>query len=312
MNANTLSDRLDEYIALLRARNYSPATLDKITASVTPFLLWLRGVHEVETPELLRLEHLEAWQRRLANRRTRKGMPLKPSTINVRIVSVRGYLRHLAGRGFVLKTLLDALEPVKLPRRLPESVLDHAQVKKLIKRIDTSNPIGYRNRALLELLYTSGLRAKEILSLDTGDIDFRQHTALVHGKGGKDRIVPIGRTALRVLESYIVAVRPFLVPAPGERALFLTKQGGRCGYHIIKNWLNRYTTGLDLDVRVTSHTFRRSCATEMIRAGANIYHVKELLGHESLDTLRHYTRLTINDLKATHQKCHPREKDEPR
>ena len=312
MNTNTLTDQLDEYCTHLRSRNYSPATLKKISLAVMRFLRWVREAHEIETPDRLQIRHMDAYQRHLMNWRTVKGLPLKPATINVRINSLVGFLRYLAARGYVLKALPNALQPVKLPKRLPESVLTHAQVKKIIRQIDTSTPIGYRNRAIIELLYTSALRAKEILALDVGDLDFQQHTALVHGKGDKDRIVPIGRTALRVLESYVVAVRPFLAHDPDEHALFVTKWGKRCRYHIIKNWLNRYTGGLDLDVRVSSHTFRRSCTTEMIRAGANIYHVKELLGHESLETLRHYTRLTINDLKKTHEKCHPREKDEPR
>ena len=129
------------------------------------------------------------------------------------------------------------------------------------------------------------------------------------GKGRKERIVPVGKTALRYLESYVKAVRPFLVRGKTDNALFLTAEGERLPYRRLLKIVHKYTDNMDLNVTVTPHTFRRSCTTELIRGNANIYHVKELLGHESLDTLKHYAKLNITDLKKTHARCHPREKD---
>ena len=132
---------------------------------------------------------------------------------------------------------------------------------------------------------------------------------VVTGKGNKQRVVAIGKTALKYLESYVLAIRPYLLKRRSEKALFLTLRGGkRFKYRSLLKYVHSYAEGADLD-DVTPHTFRRSCTTELIRSGANMYHVKELLGHESLDTLVHYTKLTIIDLKKTHEKCHPREKD---
>lgn len=310
LTAGTLDQRLEDYLQHLRSLNYSPQTLKKIRNAVKTFIRWLMTQHQVITPDRMQIRHMDAWQQHLFNWRTVKGLPLKPASTNVRIVSVTNFLRYLAGRGYVLKALPGALQPVKLPKTLPTSVLNHAQVRKLFDSIDISNPIGYRNRTMLELLYSSALRACEILSLDLGDVNYEQGTALVHGKGQKDRIVPIGRTALRYLKSYVTAIRPFLTKDQAQTAFFITQWGKRCEYHILKNWIKRYLGNLDLDVPVSTHTFRRSCTTEMIRSGADIYHVKEMLGHESLDTLRHYVRLTITDLKRTHEKCHPRERDE--
>lgn len=171
-------------------------------------------------------------------------------------------------------------------------------------------PEGYRNRAMLEVLYSSGLRAAELLGLDLDDIDFDNATAIVTGKGNKQRVVPIGRTALRYLESYLKAVRPFLLRDPGERAVFLDQKGHRLRYNalamIVRSCAIRAGLG---DMHVTAHTFRRSCATELLRGGANMYHVKDLLGHATLNTLKHYAKLTITDLKKTHAKCHPRERE---
>ena len=212
--------------------------------------------------------------------------------------------------GIVGGASLRGLVYIKEPQLLPTSVLNHGQMRELLSSIQTSDPEAYRNRAMLELLYSAGLRAGELLGLNVGDVDLASGTAIVLGKGNKQRVVPVGRTARRVLESYLRGVRPFLMREPGEQALFLTRAGQRMPYHAFWRMVHHYIAKAELPGQVSPHTFRRSCTTELIRGGANIYHVKELLGHESLDTLKHYAKLNIQDLKETHRKCHPRERDE--
>jgi site-specific recombinase XerD len=112
---------------------------------------------------------------------------------------------------------------------------------------------------------------------------------------------------LRLLKSYLKAVRPFLLSQADEPALFLNHAGQRMPYHTFRRIVHRSAEAAGLEINVTPHTFGRSCTTELVRGGANLYHVKELLGHENLETLKHYTKLTIEDLKATHARCHPRE-----
>jgi integrase/recombinase XerC len=176
--------------------------------------------------------------------------------------------------------------------------------------VATDTAEGYRNRALLELLYSSGIRAAELLGLDLADLDFAGRTAMVMGKGRKQRVVPFGSTAARFLETYIKAIRPHFLSDASQSALFLDNAGRRLPYHSLRRIVHACSEGSGLDINVTPHTLRRSCTTELLRSGANMYHVKELLGHESLDTLKHYARLTITDLKRTHQRCHPRERDQ--
>lgn len=155
-----------------------------------------------------------------------------------------------------------------------------------------------------------GLRAGEVLGLNLDGISLEYKTATVMGKGSKQRVVPIGRTAMRHLESYLKAVQGFFVRADrSEPALFLNINGQRLAIHNLARIISKAASVLSVDFPVTPHTFRRSCTTEMVRGGANLYHIKELLGHESLDTLRHYTRLTILDLQKTHARCHPRERE---
>jgi len=187
--------------------------------------------------------------------------------------------------------------------------MSYMEVKRLFSKINTSTPYGYRDRTIMELLYSSGLRADELVNLRLSSVDIDNSTIRVFGKGQKERVVPVGKTALRYLETYLKAVRPFLLKGYETDALFVNQAGTALQYYTLLRILHKYRNSLNPGIPITLHTFRRSCATELIRGGANMYHVKELLGHESLATLKHYAKLTITDLKKTHAKCHPREKD---
>jgi integrase/recombinase XerD len=309
----TLPDHLKNFLAHERDRNYSRCTIRNHHYTLTPFLDWLETQKQVATADQLRKAHLDAWLNHLNAHRTRDGLPFKAQTVNSHIIAVRTFLDYLGARGFVPAGLPEALQCVKAPKLLPQGALTHSQARKLLAQVRTGTPEGYRNRAMIELLYSSGLRAAELLGLDVGDVDFTHATAIVTGKGHKQRMVPVGRTALRCLESYLKAVRPFLVRDPGERAVFLDSKGGRLRYNAFAQIIRACAVRAGVDeVHVTAHTFRRSCATELLRGGANMYHVKDLLGHETLNTLQHYARLTIVDIKKTHEKCHPREREEAR
>ena len=305
----TLTSLSADYCDHLRSHNYSPRTVKSAHWDVRKLLRWLSVTYQIHTPDRLGKRHIRAWQRHLLDYRTAKGLPLRPGTVNSRLAYTKGFLLFAAERGYVLRSLAQAVEPVKTPVHLPGGVLTHEQIRRILKKIPTSTPEGYRSRAILELLYTSGIRAGELVGLDVADINFESGTALVLGKGNRERVVPIGRTALRYLKSYVAGVRPFLAKDGTEPALFLNRNGQRYSYPSLWEWIRETFDRLEPDAHVTAHTFRRSCTTELIKQGANIYHVKELLGHATLNTLKHYTRLTITDLKRTHEKCHPRERD---
>lgn len=300
---------LDEFMKWRRSLMKSETTVRRGWYGVRAFLQWLEERHGVRAAGEIRTEHLYKWQEHVAGMKNRRGLPLKPGSMNGVIENVKVFLDYLARMGHVQNAVTGVLQYVKAPEQLSGSVLTHEQVRRMLSGTP-DDMMDYRNRAMLELLYTAGIRAGELLGLDVEGVDFLNATALVTGKGNKQRVVPIGRTALKNLETYLVAVRPYLVRNHAERALFLTKKGTRVGYRWFLMYVHDCAKSAGVDVRVTPHTFRRSCATELIRAGANVYHVKELLGHASLNTLRAYTRLTITDLKKTHAQCHPRERDE--
>jgi integrase/recombinase XerD len=308
----TLSEQITIYLEHLRALNYSPRSIQEERYTLQRFASWLARTYQVDRAERLRKTMLDAWLQHLCGTLNAQGYPIKPKTINKHLSFTRSFVLYLAARGFVPKSLAEIIQRLKEPNTLPGSVLTHAQVRKLLRKVDTGTAEGMRTRAMLELLYTSGIRARELTGLDVADVDLEHGTALVHGKGRKDRVVPIGKTALRYLQSYVVAVRPSLLRDRSETALFLNAWGNRFAYHSLQLTIQNLRRVHGLDDDVTAHTFRRSCTTELIRSGANVYHVKELLGHATLRTLKPYTRLTILDLKKTHEKCHPRERDERR
>jgi site-specific recombinase XerD len=304
----TLHDWLESHLAYARALRRSRHTVRSRAYHGRQFLNWLETHYGVTTPDRLRRQHLEGWTQHLSARTTWHGLPLKPRAINKVIESTRAFLRYLAEHQLVTRALAESLACVKEPQLLITSVLTHAQTRAMLRRIPTANATGWRDRAMLELLYSTGIRAAELLGLDVPDVDFASATARVLGKGEKERLVPIGKTALRLVESYLRAVRPFLARDPKEPALWLDPRGKRLPYATLLRRVHVHARRVGLDATVTPHTFRRSCATEMIRGGANLYHVKDLLGHETLDTLKHYVKLNVEDLRKTLARCHPRER----
>jgi site-specific recombinase XerD len=305
----TLFELLDDYLQYEKSLNYSETTTRSGFYNIRWFLKWASSTWGVVSPDQLRTKHLEAWQKHLSVYVTSKGHPLKPRSVNKKIECVQGFLKRLAIQGYVPAAFSQAISQVKQPKVLPGNLLAHQQMRKLLASLQAGTPEGYRDRTILELLYSSGIRAAEVLGLNIEHVDYRNGTAKVTGKGSKDRVVPVGRTALNCIESYVKAVRPYLLKNRTEKALFLDAKGKRFPYHQLRRMILRNTKKAGISITITPHAFRRSCATEMVRGGAGMYHIKEMLGHESLDTLTDYAKLTITDLKAAHAKCHPREKD---
>ena len=303
----TLKEHLKEYFDWRRSLKLSPETISKNKYSIMPFIKWLEITYKIISPDEIYKDHLYTWQKRIANTITKEGSLFKPRTINTYNEGIKGFLTWLAEFGYIKKDYPGIIKYVKKPITLPGSILPHIKIRKILTSIPTNDLSGYRDRSILELLYSTGVRASELIGLNTFDVDFKNKTMMVTGKGNKQRVVPIGKTALRHLETYIKAIRPYLVKDRTINALFLNNKGKRIKYRALLKCVHTHADPLENNI--TPHTFRRSCTTELVRGGANIYHVKELLGHESLDTLKHYTQLTINDLKKTHEKCHPREKD---
>lgn len=306
---DSLRDIFEEFISWRKSYNMPETTEKSVRSQTAKFFRFIEDNFDIRTPHELQRAHLMAYQKYLAGLTNLKGMPLQPGSVNNLIGAARTFLKYMVDNGYIATKLKKTLRTVKVPDLLPTSVLTHNQVKQIIKSIDCSNMEGIRNRVIVELLYSSGIRVGELVKLKLRDVDIKNGIMKVFGKGSKERIVPIGKTALRYLESYVKGARPFLNKKRSDW-MFLNSLGNPITIPRLETIIPKLAEQAGIkDIRVTPHTFRRSCATEMIRGNANIYHVKELLGHESLSTLKHYSKLTIVDLKKTHARCHPREKD---
>ncbi|WP_067542580.1 site-specific tyrosine recombinase XerD [Nocardia crassostreae] len=225
------------------------------------------------------------------------------------LVAVRGLHRFAAAEGI---TTADVAHPVKPPtpaRRLPKA-LPYDQVSRLLEAAGgdaADGPRGLRDRALLELLYSTGARISELVGLDVDDIDTTDRAVILHGKGGKQRMVPVGRPALAAVDAYLVRGRPALaIRGKGNSALFLNHRGGRLSRQTAWQVLQSAAERAGIAAQVSPHTLRHSFATHLLDGGADVRVVQELLGHASVTTTQIYTLVTVGTLHEVWATAHPR------
>ena len=233
---------------------------------------------------------------------------LSDATIARTIVSIRTFFRFLAKEGKVADIARE-ISPPKIPKRLPKA-LSISDITALIEA-SGSEGIQIRDRALIEILYASGARVSEIVSLNVKDIERVESgtmTVRVIGKGRKERLVPVGRYAQEALESYLVRIRPTLVKVAREDALFLNQSGSRLSRQSAWAIVLAAATKANLERKVSPHALRHSFATHLLDGGADIRVVQELLGHSSVTTTQIYTLITIDKLREGYLTAHPRAK----
>jgi integrase/recombinase XerD len=232
--------------------------------------------------------------------------PLAASSAARAAVAVRGLHRFALLEGLIEVDPARQVKPPPLPRRLPKA-LPVVDVLRLLETARADEPRSVRDRALLELLYSTGARISEAIGLDLDDVDQVDRTVLLDGKGGKQRLVPIGRPALEALEAYLVRSRPALVAAGGGTpAVFLNVRGGRLSRQGAWQVLKVAAERAGITVPVSPHTLRHSFATHLLEGGADVRVVQELLGHASVTTTQVYTLVTVTTLREVYVTAHPR------
>lgn len=222
--------------------------------------------------------------------------------------AVRGLHRFAVAEGWVGIDVTDDVPPPQVPLRLPKALpLD--DVERLLAATEVDEPLALRDRALLEFLYSTGARASEALALDVDDVDREDRTVILDGKGGKQRLVPVGSYACRAIDDYLVRLRPELARKARSAkagALFLNARGGRLTRQGAWLVLGAVAERAGLAGRVSPHTLRHSFATHLLDGGADIRTVQELLGHSSATTTQIYTRVTVDRLREVYATSHPR------
>jgi integrase/recombinase XerC len=228
------------------------------------------------------------------------------STVARKLATLRSFYKFLVRRGYLTNNPVAPIRTPKQDKRLPKC-LEVDQIEKLLANPDTTTLLGARDRAMLETLYSTGMRVSELIALDIADVDLTTNVVRVAGKGKKRRVIPLGPGAVKTILHFLDLRRndPRSATFDGE-ALFLNKHGQRLSTRSVRRKLDKYLLDAGLDLSVSPHTLRHSFATHMLRRGADLRAVQEMLGHQSLSTTQIYTHLTGETVKENYDKAHPR------
>lgn len=301
----TLACLTDDWLSHMEQRNYAARTLEKYRWSMRVFTTWAEE-RDLTKPESITRPHLESYQRWLYRYRKKNGQPLGVTTQRARLGAVQTFFAHLCKNNHLPANPAADLDlPRKSHRQLPKG-LSREELTILLHAPDIRDPLGIRDRAILETLYATAARRSELVNLDLRDLDLQGGTVHIReGKGGKSRLVPVGGSALHWLERYLDETRPRLVLDTAEQALFLSGYGERISPGYLGNWVSRTIKAAGIGRRGGCHLLRHSCATHMLENGADIRLIQQLLGHASLDTTSIYTEVAIRHLKEVYNRTHP-------
>ncbi|MFO1462415.1 MAG: tyrosine recombinase XerC [bacterium] len=230
---------------------------------------------------------------------------LKPSSLGRRIATLRSFFRFLAKRGLIKRNIALELSAPKLPKTLPK-FLDVEEAFRLMEVPQGNDFESRRDRAILELFYSSGLRIGELTALRIPDLDLKEGMVRVKGKGRKERLVPVGSKACAAVAAYLELRSGLAAQAGHEDCLFLGKQGRAIHPSVIAKRLQGYAQKMGLPKRITPHMLRHSFATHLMNNGADLRGIQELLGHASLSTTQKYTHISLDKLMAVYDKSHPK------
>lgn len=294
------------YIEHLRSCSRSPYTIKGIRSSLRNFVRFLES-EKITDLEDLTSQALEAYRTDLAFSLTAKGTPLGRQTQIQILCNVKGFTAFLKAKDYLFQDPAEGLTIPKQPQRLPKAILTAKEVERLMRAPDMRTSRGYRNRIILEILYDTGIRRSEVSAIKLADLDLNGGYIRITGKGDKDRVVPVSNRVCELIRNYLLFVRPGFVQGDDPGHLLLNRWGNLLDPNGVWAAVHRCVKLAGIKKRVSTHTMRHSCATHMLKNGAPVRHIQEMLGHASINTTQIYTRVTINDLKQVHAKYHPSE-----
>lgn len=287
------------------AAGYTARTIETRKDVIGWFVAWVaeRGI---DTPQEVSRPILERYQRHLYHYRKANGEPLSYGTQVHRVVPLKSFFKWLARENHVLYNPAADLTMPRLPHRLPKHVLSPQEVEMILAQPNVTTPNGVRDRAILETLYSTGMRRMELVNLKLFDVDLERGSVMIReGKGRKDRLIPIGDRACAWVEKYRDDIRPELVAARDDGTLFLTDYGEAFIKRRLGDLVRRYVDAANIGKRGSCHLFRHACATHMLEGGADIRFIQAMLGHADLSTTQIYTEVSLTKLKAVHALTHP-------
>lgn len=298
-----METEIKQFVEFIRLKGYSPATQKQRFQTLERFSRYMNESKHKKTVQEISLDDLNGYMTHL------KEKQCSPYSIDTFMRCIQLFFDYLEKQQILLINPAERLEIPSLGNRLPKYILTEEEVKKLLAMPDVTRAKGLRNRAIMELLYSTGIRRSECCSLTVFDLDLENGYVRVNlGKGSKDRIVPLGKKACEYVKLYLDKVRSKWVTDPDCKKLFIYKYNNPLTKQAINVLLKTYGRKLKLDKPVTTHSFRRATATHMLRHGAGPLYLQRMLGHATTYGMKPYIKVTAVDLKEMHEKKHPRER----
>lgn len=301
---NALVRYMEEHFEWMTVSGYSADTVRARRQAIRRFIAWIdeRGIDD---PRQVTRPMIERYQRFLFYWRKTNGQPLTIGMQLQYLAAIKLWFKWLTKAHHILANPAADLELPRQPKRLPGKILSAAEVEAILREAEPTTPRGLRDRALLELLYATGLRRSETASLGVYDPDVLRGVLWVrHGKGNRQRVVPLGERAGAWLEKYLHEARPQLI-AGDHQALFVTDWGEPMRADQVADKVRRYMQFAGIAKGGATHLLRHACATHMLEGGADIRFIQAMLGHTSLETTEIYTHVSIDKLIAVHRATHP-------
>lgn len=296
---------MQRFLAWQREKNYAEKTIEGREVYLRYFIQWCDERGLGRPPDITK-PILERYQRYLFLYRKANGEPMSTRSQHTRITPVRAFFKWLTRQNYILYNPASDLELPKLEKRLPKHILTVGEVETILRQPDLDTITGLRDRALLETLYSTGIRRMEAINLKVFDIDTERGTLMVRqGKGKKDRMLPIGERALKWVEKYRDEARNEFATNADDGTLFLTHLGEAFTPNRLTQLVRDYVDAAEIRKRGSCHLFRHTMATLMLENGADVRFIQAMLGHVSLETTQIYTQVSIRKLKDIHTATHP-------
>lgn len=293
------------YLDWMAVTNYASTTVASRKVDLHLFNAWCK-TRSLSKPNEITKPILERFQRYLYHYRKPNSKPLGFHRQSILLQGLKGFFKWLAQNNHILYNPASELILPKVPKQLPKDILTTEEVETILNQPDLNSPFGVRDRAMMEVLYSTGIRRTELVNLTIFNISESRGTLFIdQGKGKKDRVVPIGERALAWVNKYLDEVRGELLIDPTVTTLFITYQGN--GFHPNKLTavIRDYIKHADIGKSGSCHLFRHTMATQMLENGADVRFIQEMLGHASLETTQRYTHVSIGKLKDIHTATHP-------
>lgn len=294
-----------KYNETMLLRGYSDSTLNRRESDIRRFIGWCDD-RSLDHPNQITKPILERYQRYLFYyRQERNDRPLSPTSQNHYLTSVKQYFKWMTQQNYLLYNPASELLIIKPNASLP-IVLSIEEIERLMQQPDMSKSEGIRDRAILELFYSTGIRRTELLSLKLQHISLSQKTVYIHqGKGKKDRLIPVGECALHWIKRYLTETRDQLLTDIQQDALFLNDYGNVFRDNKLGDKVKRFMKNAGINVPGSCHLLRHAMATHMLENGAELRFIQAMLGHSNLSTTQIYTHVSIRKLQEVHRETHP-------